>query len=50
MFAKRWFADDTIVRCVHWYLRFKFSYPDLAQIMGDLGICVALCTILRWVV
>jgi hypothetical protein len=23
---KRWFADDTIIRCVHWFLRFKLSY------------------------
>jgi putative transposase len=48
LFAKRWFADDTIIRCVHWYLRFKLSYRDLAQIMGELGIRVAPCTILRW--
>ncbi|MBV9084180.1 MAG: IS6 family transposase [Acidobacteriaceae bacterium] len=32
------------------YLRFKLSYRDLAQIMGELGVCVAPCTILRWVV
>ena len=38
LFAKRWFADDTIIRCVHWYLRFKLSYRDLAHIMGELGI------------
>src|ERR1700750_1872156 len=50
LFAKRWFADDTIIRCVHWYLRFKLSYRDLAQIMGELGIRVAPCTILRWVI
>ena len=50
LFAKRWFADDTIIRCVNWYLRFKLSYRDLAQIMGELGVCVAPCTILRWVV
>jgi transposase-like protein len=50
LFAKRWFADDTIIRCVHWYLRFKLSYRDLAHIMGELGVCVAPCKILRWVV
>ena len=50
LFAKRWFADDTIIRWVHWYLRFKLSYRDLAQIMGELGVCVAPCTILRWVI
>ena len=50
LFAKRWFADDTIIRCVNWYLRFKLSYRDLAQIMGELGVWVSPCTILRWVV
>ena len=50
LFAKRWFADDVIVLCVRWYLRFKLSYRDLAQIMGELGVCIAPCTILRWVV
>ena len=44
LFAKRWLADDTIIRCVQWYLRFKLSYRDLAQIMDELGICVAPCT------
>ena len=50
LFAKRWFTDDVIIRCVNWYLRFKLSYRDLAQIMSGLGVCVAPCTILRWVV
>ena len=50
LFAKRWFSDDVIIRCVSWYLRFKLSYRDPAQIMGELGICVAPCTILRWVI
>ena len=30
-----------IVLCVRWYLRFKLSYRDLAQIMGQLGVLVA---------
>ena len=50
LFAKRWFADDVIVLCVRWYLRFKLSYRDLAEIMAELGVCVAPSTILRWVV
>jgi transposase-like protein len=50
LFAKRWFTDDVIIRCVNWYLRFRLSYRDLAQIMGELGVCVAPCTILRWVI
>ncbi len=35
---------------VRWYLRFKLSYRDLAEIAGELGIVVAPSTILRWVV
>src|SRR3954447_21350659 len=50
LFRKRWFADDTIVQCVNWYLRFKLSYRDLALMMGQLGISVAPATILRWVI
>jgi transposase-like protein len=44
LFAKRWFGDDVIIRGVSWYLQFKLSYRDLAQIMGELGVCVAPCT------
>ena len=50
LFRKRWFSDDVIIQCVTWYLRFKLSYRDLAQMMGQLGISVAPCTILRWVI
>ena len=44
------FGFDTIIQCVNWYLRFKLSYRDLAVMMGQLGVSVAPCTILRWVV
>src|SRR5580698_730334 len=50
IFAKRQFADEVILLCVRWYLRFKLSYRDLSRIMYELGIAVAPCTILRWVV
>ena len=50
LFRKRWFSDDVIVQCVTWYLNFKLSYRDLAQMMGQLGTSVAPCTILRWVI
>src|ERR1700761_5009033 len=50
LFAKRWFSDDVILVSVTWYLRFQLSYRDLAQIMGQLGVSVAHCTILRWVI
>ena len=50
LFAKRWFSDDVILVSVGWYLRFKLSYRDLAQILSQMGVAVAPCTILRWVV
>jgi len=31
-FCHRWFADDVIITCVRWYLRFKLSYRDLAEL------------------
>jgi transposase-like protein len=50
LFRKRWFADNTIIQCVNWYLRFKLSYRDLSEMMRQLGVSVAPSTILRWVV
>src|SRR4030095_6107041 len=50
LFAKRWFADEVIIMCVRWYLRFRLSYRDLASIAAELGIAVSPSTILRWVV
>src|SRR5215469_5371865 len=50
LFRKRWFADDAIIQCVNWYLRFKVSYRDLSEIMRQLGVSVAPSTILRWVI
>jgi transposase-like protein len=44
------FADNTIIQCVNWYLRFKLSYRDLSEIMRQLGVSVAPSTILRWVI
>ena len=49
-FRQRWFADDIIVTCVRWYLRFKLSYGELAELARELGVSVAPSTILRWVV
>ena len=50
LFSRRRFEDNVIIRCVRWYLRFKLSYRDLAEIAWELGVSVAPCTILRWVV
>src|SRR4051794_17714734 len=50
LFAKRWFADEVMIMCVRWYLRFRLSYRDLASIAAELGVAVAPSTILRWVI
>lgn len=50
LFHRRHFADDVIILCVRWYLRFKLSYRDMAEIARELGVLVAPSTILRWVV
>jgi transposase-like protein len=50
LFHRRRFADEVIVLCVRWYLRFKLSYRDMAEIAWELGVLVAPSTILRWVV
>jgi transposase-like protein len=49
LFAKRWFADEVIIWCVRWYLRFKLSYRDMTEIAWEFGVLVAPSTILRWV-
>jgi transposase-like protein len=50
LFRQRWFADDIIITCVRWYLRFKLSYRELAELVRELGVSVAPSTVLRWVV
>jgi transposase-like protein len=50
LFAKRWFSDEAVITCVRWYLRFRFSYRDLAELAAELGVLVSPSTILRWVV
>jgi hypothetical protein len=41
LFRQRWFADGIIITCVRWYLRFKLSYRDLAELARELGVNVA---------
>ena len=50
LFRRRWFTDEVIITCVRWYLRFKLSYRDLAELARELGVSVAPSTILRWVI
>ncbi len=35
--------------CVRWYLRYKLSFRDLAEMMAERGLSLAHTTIMRWV-
>ena len=50
LFAGRWFEDDIILLCLRWYFRFKLSYRDLVEILGERGLPISHTPILRWVV
>ena len=50
LFAGRWFEDDIILLCLRWYCRFKLSYRDLVEILGERGLSISHTTILRWVI
>ena len=50
LFARRWFEDGIILLCLRWYFRFKLSYRDLVEILGERGLPISHTTILRWVV
>ena len=50
LFAGRWFEDDIILLFLRWYFRFKLSYRDLVEILGERGLPISHTTILRWVV
>ena len=49
LFAGRHFDREVIVLCVRWYLRFKLSFRDLVEMMGERGLSLAHTTIMQWV-
>jgi transposase-like protein len=49
LFAGRHFDREVIILCVRWYLRFKLSFRDLVEMMGERGLSIAHTTIMRWV-
>lgn len=42
------FDHEIVILCVRWYLSYKLSSRDLAEMMGEGGIALAHTTILRW--
>jgi len=49
LFRGRHFDREVIILCVRWYLRYKLSFRDLAEMMAERGLSLAHTTILRWV-
>ena len=49
LFASRHFDREVIILRVRWYLRFKLSFRDLVEIIGERGLSVGRTTIMRWV-
>ena len=49
LFKGRHFDQEIIVLGVRWYLSYKLSYRDLANMLRERGISLAHTTILRWV-
>ena len=49
LFNGRHFDREVIILCVRWYLRYKLSFPDLAEMMAERGLSLVHTTIMRWV-
>ena len=49
LFRGRHFADEIIVLCVRWYLRFSLSYRDLEELMTERNLNLDHTTVWRWV-
>ena len=49
LFQGRHFNSEIITLCVRWYITYKLSYRDLAEMMAERHVDVAHTTIMRWV-
>ena len=49
LFQGRHFNSEIITLCVRWYVTYKLSYRDLAEMMAERHVDVAHPTIMRWV-
>ena len=48
LFRGRHFAEEIIVLCVRWYLRFSLRYRDLEELMTERGLSVDHTTVWRY--
>ena len=49
-FSGRHFPKDIILTTIRWYLRYKLSYRDIEELIGERGIDVDHSTLNRWVI
>ena len=49
IFRYRRYEDDIVVLCVRWYISYRLSLRDLAEMMADRGLGLYPSTIWRWV-
>ncbi|GJH30919.1 hypothetical protein [Caballeronia novacaledonica] len=49
LFNGRHFDREVIILCVRWYLRYKLSFRDFAEMMAERGLSLVHTTIMRWV-
>jgi transposase-like protein len=49
LFAGRHVGREVTLLCVRWYLRLELSPRELAEMMSERGLSLALTTIMRWV-
>ena len=49
LFKGRHFDREIIILCVRWYLRFKLSFREPAEMMAERGVDQAHTTIMRWI-
>jgi transposase-like protein len=49
LFKRRYFDRLIILLCVRWYVTYKLSYRDLAEMMAECGLSMAHTTIMHWV-
>ena len=49
-FSGRHFPKDVILTTLRWYLRYKLSYRDVEELIGERGLKVDHSTVNRWVI
>src|SRR5215217_7499961 len=48
-FSGHGFADEIVTLAIRWYVRYRLSYADVAELLAERGVMVSRSTIYRWV-